>query len=98
MGNENETAERLVKLETKLETIETSLRRLEAKLDAREEKFVTRDVLNEILRSRDERSLSLQKAIYEIKDEKKENKKVLPDWINAFIALTALAIALFFKQ
>jgi bacterioferritin (cytochrome b1) len=83
----SDTSERLVKLETKLETIESFLNRLEKKLDMREEKYVTRDVLNEILRSHDDKSHSLQKAINDLRD-----------WINALVALTALVIALFIKH
>lgn len=95
VGNEQENSERIVRLETKFEGLEAVLNRIEHKLDAREEKYITRDALNEILKSRDDKDIALQKQITEIKTEKKETRRMLPDIIMACSAIISLGLTLY---
>jgi hypothetical protein len=106
MGNELNEGERLVKVETQLEnvlkemtTLSNSFSRLEAKLDKRENSFVTKDVLDEKLKLRDEKIEGIQKAIVEMRvekqNEKTTNKQIFPNWIQAVFAIAAFGVSIF---
>jgi len=95
VGNEQDNSERLVRLETKFEMLEVVLNRIEHKLDVREERYITREVLTEILKSRDDKDVSLQKQITEIKTEKKEGRRMMPDIIMACSGIISLGLTLY---
>jgi anti-sigma-K factor RskA len=88
--SENEN-ERLIKLETKFEmlaeTFTKAIERLEKKLDHREENFVTKEILEEKLRQRDQR-------IDQLESGKKEHLNRLPVWISILPSLAAVIVAI----
>ncbi|MNK77586.1 hypothetical protein D3C87_971920 [compost metagenome] len=96
-GNNNEEA-RLIILETKFEMLTENLTnaisRLEKKLDQREESYVTKEVLDEKLKQRDEKIVGLQNAIIDLRESKKETRSLLPNWAGVILTLGSLIIAL----
>lgn len=93
MGSELSTEERLTRLETKLENIENFLIRLEAKMDAREQHYVTREVMDEKLKRLEDKCETLQKALNQISLDKQTNKTIFPSWISNVVGLGALIVA-----
>jgi hypothetical protein len=75
---ENENAERIGKLEQKVDTtfewFKAALTRIEAKLDASIDRFVSKDMFHEV-------TSGLQKQVNELKESKKTSKNLLPIWI-----------------
>lgn len=94
MGNELSTEERLTRLETKLENIENFLFRLEAKMDAREQHYVTREVMDEKLKRLEDKCEILQKALNQISLDKQTNKTIFPSWIGNVIGLGGVIVAI----
>lgn len=88
MGNEYSEAERerIVVHGAKLETIEMVLMRLEAKVDAWQANFVSKEMLEEKLKARDER-------INRIENEKVTHKNNMPAWVAAAVAIVSLIIS-----
>lgn len=88
MGNEQENAERIAKLEQRVDTtfewFKEALSRIESKLDASIDRFVSKDMFNEV-------TGGLQKQVNEIRDEKKTHKSLLPLWI-AIVPSIILAV------
>lgn len=94
MGNDISDAERLAKLETKLGTIEVVLARLEAKLDKKEDGYMTKDVLDEKLKLRDEKIEGLANRIHDLLEGQKTNKQLMPAWVQTVIAAAAVLVAM----
>lgn len=92
MGNEqdnvNSNTERIVRLETLVESQTSFLTRIESKIDALSEKYITKDMFNEI-------TSSLQKQVTELRSEKKENRRMLPDIIMAISAFISLGLTFY---
>jgi dynactin complex subunit len=91
MGNElSDTEQRLIVLETKLEllteNVTNAILRLEKKLDEYSRNYVTRDVLEEKLKS-------MGKEIETLKEEKKTNKQLVPAWGQTIMAVAAVVVA-----
>lgn len=87
MGNEQgEYGERLAAVETEVRALMSMLTRIESKLDASYANFVTKDILTEMLRSRDEK-------IARLEDDIRTKKKAWPQWASNVIAALALAYA-----
>jgi hypothetical protein len=88
VGNEQENAEKIAKIEQKVETtfewFKDALSRIESKLDASIDRFVSKDMFNEV-------TSGLQKQISEIREDKKTHKNILPLWI-ALVPSVVLAI------
>ncbi|NRD80263.1 hypothetical protein HPT25_23355 [Bacillus sp. BRMEA1] len=91
MANEMTEAERMTRHETKLETIEMVLMRLEAKVDTWQANFVSKELLDEKLRSRDEK-------IERLEEEKSTNKHTLPLWAAVVLSGVAILISLWAKK
>jgi len=92
VGNEQENSEKQAKLEQRVDTtfewFKEALGRIEAKLDASIDRFVSKDIFLEI-------TGSLQKQVNELKTEKKETRRMLPDITMAFSALISLGLTLY---
>lgn len=86
MGNELTDGERLIQLETEVRTLIGAVLRMEAKLDAQGANYVTKDVMAEMLRSRDER-------IARLETEAQQRQTNWPAWVAALAAVAALIIA-----
>lgn len=95
MGNDQDNSERIVRVETEVKTtfewFKDVLVRIESKLDSHADKYVTKESLQEALRSRDEKDTALQKQINDIREEKRTHKSILPLWI-AVVPSTILVI------
>jgi hypothetical protein len=72
--NINSNTERVVRLETLVESQTSFLTRIESKLDVLSEKHITKEMFNEI-------TGGLQKQINEMREDKKTHKNILPLWI-----------------
>lgn len=83
MGNELSDAERMTKFETQLENLVVVVTRMDAKMDAWQANFVSKELLEEKLKSRDEK-------IERLEEEKSTNKHTLPLW--AAVILSAIAV------
>jgi exonuclease VII small subunit len=81
-------AERLTRLETRLETIEEAIMKLDMKLDAWQSHFVSKEMLEDKLRLRDERLDRLER-------EKATHKNVLPMWVAVGISLVSVVLSYF---
>lgn len=79
--------ERLTKLETEMESMKTVLLRVEAKMDAWQQNFVSKEVLNDKLKLRDDR-------IERLEQEKTSYKNNLPFWFSVFISAAAFFYAI----
>lgn len=94
MGNEHEinssNTERIVRLETLVESQTSFLTRIESKLDLLSEKYITKELFNEI-------TGGIQKQINDIKEEKKSNRQIFPAWISNIIAIGAIIFAVIYK-
>jgi hypothetical protein len=87
VGNEHEinsNTERIVRLETLVESQTSFLTRIESKLDLLSEKYITKELFNQI-------TGGIQKQINEIKEDKKNHKNILPLWI-AIVPSIILAV------
>lgn len=87
MANELTEGERLAKFETRLETIETVMLRMETKMDTWQANFVSKELLDEKLKARDER-------IGRLEQEKTSYKNNLPFWVTAVLAGISILIAI----
>lgn len=87
MPVETTQSERLTKLETELESMKVVLLRMETKMDAWQMNFVTKELLDEKLRSRDDR-------MTRIEAEKTSFKNNLPFWVTAVLAALSTIIAI----
>jgi hypothetical protein len=74
LGIEQENTERIVRLETLVESQTNFLVRIESKLDVISDKFVTKELFNEI-------TGGIQKQINEIREDKKTSKINFPIWV-----------------
>jgi hypothetical protein len=83
MANELTEAERMTKYETQLENLVVVVTRMDAKMDAWQANFVSKELLDEKLRSRDEK-------IERLEQEKTSHKNTLPLWAAAVISAIAL--------
>lgn len=81
-------AERLVKVETKLDVIEGVVLRMEAKLDAH---HVPRAEINEMFKSRDER-------IERLETQANESKRGFREWLTLAVAGLALVASVWTKK
>ncbi|MCZ8512393.1 hypothetical protein O9H85_08095 [Paenibacillus filicis] len=98
MGNNELTdGERLVKLETKLESelsaIKEALYDLKKMFLSREEIYVTKDVLDEKLKLVYKDVEGIQKGLIETREEKKITRQVLPNWVHILLSLGTLVVA-----
>jgi hypothetical protein len=80
-------AERMTKFETQLENLVVVVTRMDAKMDAWQANFVSKELLEEKLRSRDEK-------IERLEQEKSSYKNNLPFWVSAALAAIALIISI----
>lgn len=87
MANELTDAERMTKFETQLENLVVVVTRMEAKMDTWQQNFVSKELLEEKLKSRDEKIERLEEA-------KSTNKHTLPLWVAAVIAGVSLVISI----
>ncbi|NEW08229.1 hypothetical protein GK047_19700 [Paenibacillus sp. SYP-B3998] len=98
MGNELNEGERLVKLETKLETeltaIKEALYDLKKIVLIREEIYVTKDILESKLELHDKEIEGLHRGLNEIRDNNKSNKQLAPAWGQVVFALAAVIVAI----
>jgi len=85
--NELTESERMTKLETQLENLVAVVTRMDAKMDAWQANFVSKELLDEKLRARDER-------ITRLENEKTSHKNSLPLWAAAIIAAISLIISI----
>jgi predicted DNA-binding protein YlxM (UPF0122 family) len=78
MGNDQEinssNTERIVRLETLVESQTSFLQRIESKLDMLSEKYVTRELFNQVTEN-------IHNQVSEIKEAKKNHKNTLPMWV-----------------
>lgn len=103
MANDMSEAERMTKFETQLENLVTVVTRMDAKMDAWQANFVSKELLDEKLKARDNENVRLNNEIQKlekdkadkddierIEKEKASYKSNLPFW--AAVGLSALAI------
>lgn len=83
-------AERLTRLETKLDGIEAAIVKMDAKLDVYSANFVPRHEINEMFRSRD-------KQLEDVRTALRDNKKAWPSWIAVVTSATAFLYTLWRK-
>lgn len=79
--------ERLTKLETELESMKVVLLRMETKMDAWQSNFVSKELLDEKLKSRDDRMTRIEL-------EKTSFKNNLPFWVAAVLAAISTIITI----
>lgn len=93
--NENE---RIAKLETKLEielsAIKEVLLDLKNMFISREENYVSKSVFEAELKLRDRELENTNKRIDQIEADKQSNKQLLPNWIQAFLAVGGVITAI----
>jgi predicted RNase H-like nuclease (RuvC/YqgF family) len=87
MANELSEAERMTKFETQLENLLVVVSRMDAKMDTWQANFVSKELLEEKLKARDER-------INRLESEKASHKNVLPLWAAAIVAAISLIISI----
>jgi exonuclease VII small subunit len=97
MANEMTDAERMTKYETQMENLITVVTRMDTKIDAWQANFVSKELLEEKLKSRDEKIENLNKKFGDLNTEKTTSKNNLPLWAAAIIAAVALIISLWPK-
>ena len=92
MGNDQDNTERIAKLEQKVDTtfewFKDVLVRIESKLDLISEKYVTKELFNQITEN-------IQRQVTDLKLEKKETRRMLPDIIMACSAIISLGLTLY---
>lgn len=79
-------AERMTKFETQLENLVVVVTRMDAKMDAWQANFVSKELLEEKLKSRDEK-------IERLEQEKNSYKNNLPFWASVVLAAIAILIS-----
>lgn len=87
MPVETTQSERLTKLETELESMKVVLLRMETKMDAWQSNFVSKELLDEKLKSRDDRMTRIEL-------EKTSFKNNLPFWVAAVLAAISTIITI----
>jgi predicted RNase H-like nuclease (RuvC/YqgF family) len=89
-----EQAEKIARLEEKMNLMAESIIRMEGKLDAWSQNYPTRTEVNEMFRARDKEIDDLRTDLkdLEIKYEsgKQTNKNLLPQWFGIGVSLLAL--------
>ncbi|HEU4963718.1 MAG TPA: hypothetical protein VFV52_07630 [Bacilli bacterium] len=97
MTMSNET-ERLASLETKLSSLEEMLRRMDEKIDNLQNRHITLEEVNEMMRLRDAQVQQLREDIREsnrrLEEVQLESKRLYPQWAAVLIALASLGITL----
>lgn len=96
MTMDHNAYERMATMEAKLGQIESLLTKLDDKLDNMNTAFVPRMEIEEKFRHRDEKIVSLQSEIIQMKQDKQQNKALLPAWIGVIVAIAALLAPLFY--
>ena len=82
--------ERLARLETRLDSLESHILRMDAKLDIWNTQYPTRIEIEEKFKNRDDNLKAMWHEVNELKDMHKQNKATLPMWV----AITLSAIGL----
>lgn len=106
--DDREWIERLVKVETKVDNIETVAVRMESKLDAWAANYVPRPEMNEMFRARDEQIELMRDEIKTMRTEKSteqltektSSKSNLATWAYVIVSIVTVVIssvALFHK-
>lgn len=98
---DKEFRERIVKVETKVENIESVALRLEAKLDVFTDHYVQRHELKEMFYSRDEQIKQVrdeiktlqQEKVAEQLNEKSTGKQLLANWSLVIVTIISVVIA-----
>lgn len=90
MGSEMTDGEKIAKFEAQLENLVVLVTKLDAKIDAWQSSFVSKELLDEMLKSRDEK-------IERLENEKASHKGTLPLWAAAVISGIALIVSLWPK-
>lgn len=94
MANEYTDQERMAKFETQLENIQLVVTRMDSKMDAWQANFVSKELLEEKLNTRDREIERLDGEFTRLDTEKASNKGALPLWAAAFISAIALIVSL----
>jgi len=87
MGTEYTDQERMAKFETQVENLVVVVTRMDAKMDAWQANFVSKELLEEKLKSRDEKILRLENT-------ETTKTSTLPIWIGTFISAIALIVSI----
>lgn len=87
---EVQTYERMATLEAKLSTIESLLTKLDDKFDSLNNAYVPRAEIDVLFRQRDDQIAVLKLEIINIRQDKHNNRALLPAWVATVIALIAL--------
>lgn len=88
MGTEHtDQQERMAKFEAQMENVIVVVTRMDTKIDTWQANFVSKELLEEKLRSRDEK-------IGRLEAEENSNKKMLPVWIGTLISAVALIVSI----
>ncbi|OPH47581.1 hypothetical protein BC351_10335 [Paenibacillus ferrarius] len=94
MGSEMNEGERLVKLETEVGAVKEAVFDMKKMLTNQHENYITKEVLDEKLKSLDKDVQGLQKAIDQIRLEKQSNKSNLPVWLGILPSIAAVVVAI----
>jgi hypothetical protein len=87
MGTEYTDQERMAKFETQVENLVVVVTRMDAKMDAWQANFVSKELLEEKLKSRDEKILRLENT-------ETTKTSMLPVWIGNIISALALIVSI----
>lgn len=98
MAETTTQAERLTKLETELESMKVVLLRMEAKMDAWQMNFVSKELLDEKLKTRDEKAKAQDEKIKRLETERTSYKNNLPYWVAVIISTIALIYSFWPKK
>lgn|ERR1700730_16270279 len=85
--------ERMVKLETRLENIELLITRMDTKMDAWQADYVSKELLEEKLKSQSREIERLENELQRLESEKKSYKSSLPLWAAVFISAISLVVS-----
>ena len=84
--------ERLARLETRLDSLESHILRMDAKLDIWNTQYPTRIEIEEKFKNRDDNLKAIWYEIDEIKENSKSNKAMFPMWTAIILSAIGLII------
>jgi hypothetical protein len=84
--------ERLARLETRLDSLESHILRMDAKLDIWNTQYPTRIEIEEKFKNRDDNLKAVWYEIDEIKENNKSNKTTFPMWTAIILSAIGLIV------
>ncbi|NBI29014.1 hypothetical protein [Chengkuizengella marina] len=91
---EKEDIERMAKLEAELKSIRDVVVKMDTKLDTWNKSFVPRPELNEMFKARDKEIDDLNSQIDDLRQDKRNNKSIVPAWAGVVVAFGAMIVTI----